>query len=284
MNRAVKAGRASRTATMVCMGRAAAHGRTVAPLFSDPTALALLAEEDRRDVERAISQPHGLRDRAKRAYFDLMETMMVTRTIAMDQTIRKHVPVDQLVILGAGLDGRAWRMPELANTTVFEVDHPDTQAQKRPRAAKLTQQAKEIRFVPVDFTRDSLDEQLQAAGHDPTLRTGWIWEGVIPYLALSQIEATLEVLAKRSARGSWLTATYQRFAVTSVALGWYVGREGEPFLTLFREGELDALLKRKRFTVKTDDELIALARGVGLNPSRFGVLTRSSHIVTAEVE
>src|SRR3712207_3823831 len=103
-------GRASRTATMVCMGRAAAHRRTVAPLFSDPTALTLLSDEDRRNVERALSRPRGLRDRAKRAWFDLMETMMVTRTIAIDQAIRKHLPLEQLVILGAGLDGRAWRM------------------------------------------------------------------------------------------------------------------------------------------------------------------------------
>lgn len=268
---------------MVCMGRAAAHGRTTAPLFSDPTALTLLSEEDRKEVANSLADPHGLRARARRAYFDLMEMMMVTRTIAMDQTIRARMPLEQLVILGAGLDGRAWRMKELAETVVFEVDHPDTQADKRSRATALTQHAKEVRFVPVDFTTDSLEEKLQAAGHDATKRTGWLWEGVIPYLTLPQIEATLDVVAKRSAPGSWLTATYQRFASTSVMLGWFVSRVGEPFLTLFREREIDALLSRKRFTVKSDDELVALAKRFGLNPSRFGVLTRSSHIVVADV-
>jgi hypothetical protein len=32
-----------------------------------------------------------------------------------------------VVILGAGLDGRAWRMSELADAIIFEVDHPDSQ-------------------------------------------------------------------------------------------------------------------------------------------------------------
>ncbi len=41
------------------------------------------------------------------------------------------VTTPQVVILGAGLDTRAWRMPGLDGVTVFEVDHPDTQRRKR---------------------------------------------------------------------------------------------------------------------------------------------------------
>ena len=64
----------------------------------------------------------------------------------------------QVVILGAGLDGRAWRMPELRAAVVFEVDHPDTQREKVARAAALVRVAREVRYVPVDFTRDRLDD------------------------------------------------------------------------------------------------------------------------------
>src|ERR1700733_11060515 len=57
------------------------------------------------------------------------------RTRAIDEALCQAVKagVHQLVILGAGLDARAWRMPELAETHVFEVDHPSTQAYKRGR-------------------------------------------------------------------------------------------------------------------------------------------------------
>ncbi len=48
----MKADRASRTAVMVCMGRAAAHGLTRDERFSDPTALWLLGEPERQLVQR----------------------------------------------------------------------------------------------------------------------------------------------------------------------------------------------------------------------------------------
>ena len=93
--------------------------------------------------------------------------MMVARTVAIDAELRNPV-APQVVILGAGLDGRAWRMRELATSLVFEVDHPDTQQQKLQRVASLAREARDIRFVPVDFGR-GLAPALEAAGHDPRL-------------------------------------------------------------------------------------------------------------------
>jgi O-methyltransferase involved in polyketide biosynthesis len=51
--------------------------------------------------------------------------LMAPRTIAIDEAVREH-PTGQLVVLGAGLVTRAWRMGELADTIVFEIDHPAT--------------------------------------------------------------------------------------------------------------------------------------------------------------
>ena len=115
--------------------------------------------------------------------------MMVSRTVAIDEAVRAAAS-PQVVILGAGLDGRAWRMQELRDVTVFEVDHPDSQRVKRARVSALQQVARDVRFVPVDFTRDRLDDALAAAGHDATRPTTWIWEGVVMYLELADIEAT----------------------------------------------------------------------------------------------
>src|SRR5262249_46565830 len=146
--------------------------------FSDPTALALLPEDARLDVEHFLAgkKRKGIRGAVGHAFTRIQSQIMPARTIAVDEAVRE-ARSPQLVILGAGLDGRAWRMRELAETTVFEVDHPDTQREKRSRIGTLAQAARDVRFVPVDFTRDSLDEALAAAGHDPARPTTWIWEG-----------------------------------------------------------------------------------------------------------
>ena len=132
------------------------------------------------------------------------------RTLAIDEALREAVEagVRQLVVLGAGLDARAWRMPELAETRVFEVDHPSTQAYKRERVGARSPTAKEVRFVAVDFAKDSLEGALANAEHDATAPTFWLWEGVTPYLPLEAIRATLTAVASRSAKGSRIAVTY----------------------------------------------------------------------------
>ena len=202
-------GRESQTAVRVCMARALAHEASVVPGFSDPTALALLPERARAQLElqRSGALRGKLRGQLRYASLQKLALMMAVRTVAIDRALGAH-PTPQLVVLGAGLDGRAWRMPELRDTTVFEVDHPDSQRQKRARVAPLPALARELRYVPVDFTRDDLDTALASAGHDPRLPTTWLWEGVVMYLTGSTIEATLRVLSRRSTPGSRLVVLY----------------------------------------------------------------------------
>src|SRR4051794_10736238 len=121
----MEAGRASRTAVMVCMARAVANGRT--PGFADPTAYALLPDDARARVEqvRSGTPPAGLRARLEYEFLARHAQVMAARTMAIDDATRA-ADAPQVVILGAGLDGRAWRMAELAGAVVFEVDHPDS--------------------------------------------------------------------------------------------------------------------------------------------------------------
>jgi methyltransferase (TIGR00027 family) len=132
------------------------------------------------------------------------------RTLAIDAAVREAVDagVRQLVVLGAGLDARAWRMPELAEVRVFEVDHPSTQDYKRARVGSRSPAAKEVRFVAVDFARDSLGDSLERAGHDVAAPTFWLWEGVTPYLPPEARRATLAAVAARSAPASRIAVTY----------------------------------------------------------------------------
>lgn len=138
------------------------------------------------------------------------------RTAAIDDEVRTAIAERagprsgsrQLVILGAGLDARAYRMPELGSAVVFEVDHPATQAQKRERLGDRAPTARDVRFVAVDFAADDLDARLDEAGHDRRAPTIWIWEGVMPYLPIEAARATLAIVSARSAEGSTLLLTY----------------------------------------------------------------------------
>jgi methyltransferase (TIGR00027 family) len=136
--------------------------------------------------------------------------IMALRTSAIDSAVRDAIAAGatQLVILGAGYDGRAWRMPELTGVKVYEVDHPATQTDKRARAAELPPPNGTVSFVSIDFEREKLDAVLERAGHDRARPTCWIWEGVVMYLTRDAMRATLADVAKRSAPGSTLIVNY----------------------------------------------------------------------------
>jgi methyltransferase (TIGR00027 family) len=279
----MKAGHASETAVMVCAARAAAHGRADVAAFSDPTAFALLPEQARERVERFRSgaPPRSLRERLGSAVLRMRSKMMVARTVAIDGVIRS-ASSPQVVILGAGLDGRAWRMPELADVTVFEVDHPDSQREKRARVASLTQAAREVRFVPVDFTRDRLDEALRSAGHDPARPTTWVWEGVVKYLERAAIEATLRVVEAHSAPGSRLVIMYQSASILRTLVGYALRRVGEPFRSSFTADEMRGLLAKFGFTVVQDDDLATIATRLSAAFASAARVLKDVRIVTAE--
>lgn len=134
----------------------------------------------------------------------------VLRTQAIDMHLASALRsgIDQIVILGAGLDARAWRLPGLASTTVYEIDHPATQQYKQRRIRKRTPGA-DIRYVAVDFETERFSEGLEREGFRPADRTVWIWEGVAMYLPIDAIRDTLEQLTRLSVAGSELAMTYR---------------------------------------------------------------------------
>lgn len=278
----MKPGQESQTAVMVCAARAAAHGRTDVAAFHDPIALELLPEDARRRVEQLRSGVPATRlgERIQRVVIEQRTRMVIPRTVAIDGAIRDAAS-PQVVILGAGLDGRAWRMAELADVTVFEVDHPDSQRRKRARVAPLKQAAREVRFVPVDFTRDRLDDALAGAGHDPARATTWLWEGVVMYLDRASIEATLRVVEARSAPGSRLVILYTSPSIVRQAVGVLLRLVGEPFRSAFTAGDMRSLLAGFGFTVARDDDLATIADRLSAEPAGATRLLRDMRIATA---
>jgi methyltransferase (TIGR00027 family) len=260
-----------------------AHGTTPVAKFADPTALTFLPDDVRARVERfrTGAEPATPRERIEKKFLRKRTSMMVARTVAIDDVVRAD-DAPQVVILGAGYDGRAWRMPELGGTVVFEVDHPDTQREKRARTAGLHLCAREVHFVPVDFSRDNLDDALAAAGHDAARPTTWIWEGVVMYLERADIDATLSIVARRSAAASRLTIAYISPALIRWIAGLAVRRLGEPFRSVFRQNEMQALLARHGFRVREDENISMIASRLSPALGRDARAMKHLRVVTAE--
>jgi methyltransferase (TIGR00027 family) len=114
--------------------------------------------------------------------------------------------VAQIVILGAGYDGRALRY-RTPGVRYFEVDHPATQADKRRRLQEAGVALDGIVFVAADFTEPGLGDALAAVGHDASVRTQFICEGVLRYLPETAFRGLLRVARERAAPGSALAAS-----------------------------------------------------------------------------
>ena len=176
---------ASKTALMVCAYRARAS-RWDKPLFVDPWAEALAGAEG-HDIARRLD-----------SRFPPMELWLALRVAYLDRLVGLAVDrlsIRQIVILGAGYDTRAARLPR-AGVRFFEVDHPATQAAKHERLARLAGYPIEAAtYVTCDFEREDPIERLGAAGFESREPALVIWEGVVSYLTEGAVRATATRLA-----------------------------------------------------------------------------------------
>jgi methyltransferase (TIGR00027 family) len=106
--------------------------------------------------------------------------------------------VRQVVILAAGLDSRAYRLPWPDQTTIFELDRPQVLDFKREVLAE--QGAKpnaERREVAIDL-REDWPQALRGSGFDSATPSAWIAEGLLIYLpatAEQQLFTGIDALA-----------------------------------------------------------------------------------------
>lgn len=191
------------------------------------------------------------------------------RTHLLDQALLSFLRQggQQVLILGAGFDARAWRFAEaLRAARVFELDHPATQARKR----ELMPPNRDVTFVPWDFESQAVDHlpgALAALGHDPTRATFTLWEGVTMYLSEPAVDATVRAVAALSAPGSKLVVTYvertalERPSLARRLVGRLVARLGEPLRFGFSPSELPAWLSARGFALTHD---VSFREGAGL--------------------
>jgi methyltransferase (TIGR00027 family) len=208
----MREGRASRTAEHNALFRALESSLPESRrLFDDPLARAFLTWP--LSLAARLGGAPGFRDFVP-WFIDHrwpgVRTSVVARTRLIDDVIADSLQeqIEQFVILGAGFDSRAYRLPGLRSIPVFEVDHPDTQAAKRRALERvLPVSPEQVRFVASDFTQRDLESSMAAAGFRDSAHTFILWEGVTNYLTEDAVDTTLR-WCSRAAAGSLLLFTY----------------------------------------------------------------------------
>lgn len=259
-------GSPSQTALMVAVLRA--HHCHFAPepkILKDTTALSLsgMADLDAvKDYKNGVIEFFsGLSSRETAESFVQQITdsvCMRSRLVEERLTKARKQGLEQLVILGAGLDSTAYRCTEQLNDLlVFEIDHPATQHWKKTRLTECNINLPDnLKFVGFDFENQTLAEALEAGGVRSNAITMFTWLGVQMYLTPATVQATLAVLGKFPP-GSQLIMDFAMPDATHPdeqlqdpvgELNRVVSEMGEPFESTYTEQELETCLKEAGFS------------------------------------
>lgn len=184
---------------------------------------------------------------------------LAARCRCMDDYLQECLAggIEQLVILGAGLDSRAYRIKGLqGRVQVFEVDHPATQATKLAKLKKiLGELPAHVTYVPIDFDVETLDK-LFKCGYQRQKKTLFIWEGVVYYLKAEAVDQTLHFVAENSGAGSSIIFDYMyTSALTTTDKRSEIIRmqrtqryTGEGLIFGIEEGQIEAFLQARGYT------------------------------------
>jgi methyltransferase (TIGR00027 family) len=252
----------SKTAEYVALYRALETTEpTREPLFRD--ALAPMFLSPRLSFVMRLARVPPLRT-AVQHYADWRapgaRTSAIGRTCFIDDVVRQRVErgARQLILLGAGYDCRAHRMPELAGTTVFEVDRAETQVAKRVRLEVAAHARRDVRYVSVDFERDDLAGRLMSAGWDKAQASVFVWEGVTNYLTEPAVARVLGIVG--AVASGTIVFTYIHSGVIDGTVRFEGGDRlvrnvkglGEPWTFGLRPEEVGPFVARFGMTLEED--------------------------------
>ncbi|MGD8475467.1 MAG: SAM-dependent methyltransferase [Anaerolineae bacterium] len=233
-------------------------------LFDDPLAYALLPFGWQLLLRLAYLP--GLRG----AVLSMRERRMpgslggiLCRTRYIDDVLQRSLAggLDQVVILGAGFDTRAYRIAGMDRVRVFEVDLPGACKAKRSRLETvLGRMPRHVALVGMDFDRQDLGEMLCASGFQTGQRMLFIWEGVTQYITAEAVSHTLEFISRVSGAGSSIVFTYVRRGIIDGTdrpewMGSFLvlaGKLGSPMIFGLDQAELEPYLLERGLELVED--------------------------------
>jgi len=224
-------------------------------------------------------------------HFPGLRNYVVARARHFDDviTLAAKTGLQQLVILGAGYDTRAYRIEEFrGRVRVFELDHPDTQQIKKEKIGEIFGGLPEdVVYVPVDLETQDFGSLLRESGYSPEKKTLFVMEGVIMYLTPPAIDAILSFVVNNSGKNSAVLFDYPAESGDTDAssremredLGKHTASGGEPILFSMPKEGPGAFLRARGFSrlrITSGDEY----RGLYFNRKKEGreLLTTSSFV------
>jgi methyltransferase (TIGR00027 family) len=215
-------------------------------LFDDPFAACLAGPAGRAALEhyRAATGPGTPIIEVRTRYFD--EGLLRAQASG----------VRQFVVLAAGMDARAYRLPWQTGVRLFEVDQPDVLAFKAEALGSAVA-ACERRPVPIDLAQ-AWPEALVAAGFDPHQPVTWLVEGLLQYLEPTAVETLVQRIDRLSGAGSRffydLVGTTLMAADVLAPIRRYMRELGAPWL--FASDAPAALVERHGWVAEVVDPAV----------------------------
>jgi len=202
----------STTARYMALFRALETARRSDRLFEDRFAIRFLSIAWRAmlNIARIFAATH-LIERAIDKRGTGARSSGVARTRLIDDWISDAAAVGarQVVLLGAGFDCRALRLPRLAKIPTFELDRRQLLEEKRKRlGGPVVATHPHLHYIPIDFLRDDVGARLSASGFAQNTRTLVLWEGVTNYLNANAVANVFDLMAKICTPGSRIIFTY----------------------------------------------------------------------------
>ena len=207
------------------------------------------------------------------------------RTLHIDRCITRAISegCQQIVMLGAGFDTRAYRLENTAQVQFIEVDLPALQTEKKQKVAQaLGGLPANVAYVPLDFNTQPLTTLLAADVFDASKPTYFNWEGVSYYLTPEGVDATLQFVSEHAAAGSKIIFDYMPQAMVDGTVDYYGGAEsrsymakfGEPVIFGVPDGNINSFLEPRNLFVCED-----------LGPEQLGerYLRRADGVVDGQV-
>lgn len=177
---------------------------------NDPYAIHFVSE----DAKKAFKKP--FRSLLIRLWLNWMfpgvHNGVILRVRYMDDCVARCLEkgMEQMVIIGAGYDTRAYRFNGLAEKVkVFELDHPATQKVKKAKIREIfSSPPGHVTHIPIHLDKDQISDKLFESGYDRSKRTLFIMEGLLMYLPPPFVDKMLNFIKTESGSGSWVTFDY----------------------------------------------------------------------------
>jgi methyltransferase (TIGR00027 family) len=195
---------------------------------------------------------------------------LISRTRFIDDLIKKSAAsgVEQYVILGAGYDSRAHRLELPSSLRIFEVDQPEVQARKRSKLPKELLNLESITYVAVDFSHQSLTEQLMDAGFDQSKSTVFTLEGVSQYITKEAFDSMIKEMAALTQKANSIFFVsyasellnknpeacfgkgYPNAEKRAKLITYGSAKVGEPWISFYGAEEIESVLSQNGYSIK----------------------------------